>query len=327
MIKLFPVATLFFWLLCSQASIAFSTGPPPTKVVVTGASGKTGRLVFEALLEQRNKFEPRALVRSEKSAKALRKLVPETGLDQIVICDIANDLNNDGSDSPSPALEGCEAMIICTSAMPVINKLSLLKAFLKGPVNFIRGKKFMDFRSLKFDWKAGQYPEKVDYQGQKAQIDLAIKLGMKHVIIVGSMGGSDPENFLNVIGKRKQKDGTMTGNGDILLWKRKAEMYLTENSDQFESYTIIHPGGLKDDPAGQNQYVMDVDDVLIENKENRSIARADVAKLCVAALTAGKGQKVALDVVTKPVAEGESVQTAEQALEAFLEESKVYNYA
>jgi hypothetical protein len=40
------------------------------------------------------------------------------------------------------------------------------------------------------------------------------------------MGGTDPSNFLNSIGKGK--DGS--GNGDILLWKRKAEKYLVEVS-------------------------------------------------------------------------------------------------
>ena len=39
-----------------------------------------------------------------------------------------------------------------------------------------------------------------------------------------SMGGTDPSNFLNTIGKNA--DGS--GNGDILLWKRKAEKYLVE---------------------------------------------------------------------------------------------------
>lgn len=38
------------------------------------------------------------------------------------------------------------------------------------------------------------------------------------------MGGTDEKNFLNTIGKNK--DGT--GNGDILVWKRKAEKYLIE---------------------------------------------------------------------------------------------------
>ena len=84
----------------------------------------------------------------------------------------------------------------------------------------------MNSRSLKFTWKAGQYPEMVDYLGQVAQIDLAKKIGVEHVIIVSSMGGTDPKNFLNSIGKKP--DGT--GNGDILLWKRKAEKYLIQVS-------------------------------------------------------------------------------------------------
>ena len=40
------------------------------------------------------------------------------------------------------------------------------------------------------------------------------------------MGGTDPNNFLNKVGKKS--DGS--GNGDILLWKRKAERYLVNVS-------------------------------------------------------------------------------------------------
>ena len=48
------------------------------------------------------------------------------------------------------------------------------------------------------------------------------------------MGGTQPDNFLNSIGK--QHDGS---GGDILLWKRKAERYLMVSGLDF---TIIHPG-------------------------------------------------------------------------------------
>lgn len=40
------------------------------------------------------------------------------------------------------------------------------------------------------------------------------------------MGGTDENNFLNSIGK--SKDGS--GDGDILVWKRKAEKYLAQVS-------------------------------------------------------------------------------------------------
>jgi hypothetical protein len=149
---------------------------------------------------------------------------------------------------------------------------------------------------------------------------MAKRLGIKHVVVVGSMGGTDPDNFLNSVGKNQ--DGS--GNGDILLWKRKAERYLVESG---LDYTIIHPGGLVDTPAGLEEYVIDVDDKLL-NYTKRSISRADVANLCVAALTVGKGQKVALDCITQPLTEeGAVVKTAEEALELFLSKEQAYNYA
>lgn len=312
----------FTQLLCllglfATTTAGLSTGPPPTltKVLVTGAAGRTGQLVFGALLED-SRYEAKALVRSEKSGKKLRKVVPRTGLNQIVVCDVTTL----GDEPTTPAgLEGFKAMIICTSAVPTISKKSLLKAFLKIPLNVIRRKKAFDFRSLSFVWKKGQYPEMVDYQGQIAQIDLAKKLGMKHVVVVGSMGGTDSTNFLNTIGKKA--DGS--GNGDILLWKRKAERYLVDSG---LDYTIIHPGGLTDTPPGQEQYVFGVNDTLIVNKK-RSISRGDVADLCIAALTVAKGKKVALDCITRVPEEGEKVMSAEEALASFLKESKTYDYA
>lgn len=142
-----------------QRVVAALSSAIPSKVLVTGASGKTGRLVFQALLEN-PKFDPKALVRSDASGKSLRKAVPETGLDRIVVCDVT-ELDDDTENGVPPGLAGIDAMIICTSAMPRISKMSLVKAFIKAPFNIIRGKKAVDFRSLKFVWKKGQYPEKV----------------------------------------------------------------------------------------------------------------------------------------------------------------------
>jgi hypothetical protein len=75
-------------------------------------------------------------------------------------------------------------MIICTSAVPILSKRSLFQALLKAPIQIIQGKKAIDFRSFRFKFKNGQYPEIVDYKGQIAQIDLAKKLGIKRVVIV-----------------------------------------------------------------------------------------------------------------------------------------------
>lgn len=134
------------------------------------------------------------------------------------------------------------------------------------------------------------------------------------------MGGTDETNFLNSIGKTK--DGR--GNGDILIWKRKAEKYLIESG---LDYTIIHPGGLQNTPASQEQLMLDVDDKLIKN-EKRSISRADVANLCVAALEVGKeGQSVSFDCIASEVEEGTEIKSATEALEEFLAKELTCDYA
>ena len=205
--------------LASSASSAKATkvAAAPIKTLVTGAAGRTGRLVFSKLQQDR-RFSPVAMVRTDKSG---RKLIQETGcgLDQVVVCDVTQLKSTD-----PPKCVGTKAMVICTSAVPVISVRSLIRNTLLIPWNLARGKKAVDFRSLRFKFKRNQYPEKVDYEGQVKQIDMAKQLGVEHVVVVSSMGGTDTENFLNKVGKRP--DGS--GNGDILLWKRKAERYLAE---------------------------------------------------------------------------------------------------
>ena len=47
---------------------------------------------------------------------------------------------------------------------------------------------------------------------------MAKEAGVKHVVVVGSMGGTNEGHMLNSI-----------GNGKILIWKRKAEQYLVDS--------------------------------------------------------------------------------------------------
>ena len=74
------------------------------------------------------------------------------------------------------------------------------------------------------------------------------------------------------------------------------------------------------------QFLIDVDDKLIDRKK-RSISRSDVANLCIAALTVGKGRNVSLDCITRETAEGEKVKSAEEALLDFFKEKKTANYS
>eukprot|EP00429_Kryptoperidinium_foliaceum_P063795 CAMPEP_0176068734 /NCGR_PEP_ID=MMETSP0120_2-20121206/34313_1 /TAXON_ID=160619 /ORGANISM="Kryptoperidinium foliaceum, Strain CCMP 1326" /LENGTH=291 /DNA_ID=CAMNT_0017402359 /DNA_START=344 /DNA_END=1219 /DNA_ORIENTATION=+ len=289
------------------------------KVLVTGAAGKTGRLVLKKL-EDDPRYDPKALVRTEESAvKLIKDRESHCPLEHMVVSDITSPTFED--DLPN-GLNGMDAMIICTSAVPRISRLSLAGAALKAPWNVIRRKPAVDFKSLRFKWKHGGYPEKVDYHGQIHQIELAKKMGMKKVVVVSSMGASNPDHFLNSVGKNR--DGT--GNGDILTWKRKAEKYLVESG---LNYAIIHPGGLIDTPGGREEFVLDVDDKIGTYHDKTRISREDVAELCVAALDAK--QNCSFDCITVPRQQVNggtgSVKSASDALTEFLQQAKTADYA
>lgn len=327
--RLLPSLSLLFvwlgWLRGEGLALSPSLNTAGTQaipVLVTGASGRTGQLVLNYLLSD-SRFEPKAWVRNEKSAKKLRKSIPGIGLDQIIVCDVTTLRHPQGSSSsssspPLQALRGITKAVICTSAVPRVSKRSLLGAVIKAPFNVVRGRKPIDFRSFRFRWQAGQYPELVDYYGQIDQIELLKAHGVTQIVLLSSMGGTNPDNFLNSVGKRKNG----SGHGDILLWKRQAELHLVQSG---LDYVIIHPGGLTDDPAGQRDYLLDVDDRLMEYR-HKSISRADVARLCVAALTTLDGEKLSLDCISQPVPPGGTIRSPEEALQQFAREGKIYNY-
>ncbi|CAB1119693.1 unnamed protein product [Ectocarpus sp. CCAP 1310/34] len=246
---------------CSSVIMsAEEAGAPSTarRVLVTGAGGRTGGIVFEKLLAKEG-YATKGMVRTEKSANNLKKKCKVEVLDSnIAIADLAT------PGLLAAALEGMEAVVLCTSAVPKIYPFSIAKVMFKKMI--LRSE---DPGRPKFYWCENGTPEEVDWLGAKALIDAAKAAGVKHFVYVGSMGGTQPDNFLNTIGK--QEDGT---GGDILLWKRKAEEYLIASG---MTYTIIHPGGLLDKEGGKRQLVLDTDDKMLERK-SRSIPRADVAQ-------------------------------------------------
>lgn len=173
------------------------------RVLVTGAGGRTGVLCFQKLAERPSQFAPPlGLVRSDFSAKKLRKKVACAD-DQIIRADVTS------AASMTDALRGREidAIVICTSAVPKVRVLSILKLLI--------GKLFRR-KGLRpsFYWAAGGTPEEVDYYGTLAQVDAAKQLGVRHVVQVSSMGGTDVTNFLNQIGLKP--DGARRAPGKLL---------------------------------------------------------------------------------------------------------------
>ncbi|XP_031377416.1 uncharacterized protein At5g02240-like [Punica granatum] len=234
--------------------------PRPT-VLVTGAGGRTGHIVYNKLKERADQFVARGLVRTEESKEKIG------GAADVYVGDIRD------ASSISPAVRGIDALIILTSAVP-----KMKPGF--DPTQGGRPEFYFD---------DGAYPEQVDWIGQKNQIDAAKAAGVKQIVLVGSMGGTNPNHPLNSL-----------GNGNILVWKRKAEQYL---ADSGIPYTIIRPGGLLDKEGGLRELIVGKDDELLQT-ETKTIPRADVAEVCVQAVLFEEAKFKAFDLASKPEGTG-----------------------
>jgi uncharacterized protein YbjT (DUF2867 family) len=243
------------------------------RVLFTGATGKTGSIVLQKLRSLPDEFQAIGLARS---LSKVREMFGST--EGFVIGDI-----KDRSILES-AMEGCDALVILTSAIP------------KMVAPPIAGE------PPQFEFQADGMPEQVDYKGQKNQIDAARSTQVKHIVLVGSMGGTNPNHPLNSI-----------GNGNILIWKRKAEQYLIDSGID---YTIIRAGGLLDKAGGVRELLVGKDDELLNNPPNgipTSIPRADVAAVVVSAIAQANARNKAFDLISKPEDAPDAVVTKDFA--------------
>jgi len=229
------------------------------KVLVTGAGGRTGRIVFEKLAKMEG-IDAAGLVRSDQKAAELREASGVTD-SEVYVGDISDE------SSLQSAFDGADAVVILTSAVPIM----------KTPPP-------EPGQRPEFGFGPGGMPEQVDWEGQRRQIDIAKAGGtVKHIVLVGSRGGTDAKHMLNTI-----------GDGNILIWKRKSEQYLVDSGVPF---TIIRAGGLLDAPGGERELLVARDDEKVMgpgDKEYRAVPRADVAEMCVRAIE----MSVLLDVKT-----------------------------
>jgi uncharacterized protein YbjT (DUF2867 family) len=111
-------------------------------------------------------------------------------------------------------------------------------------------------------------PEFVDFGGVRNLAEAARVAGVRQFVLVSSMGVESGGGFvgwiLNLIG------------GDVLEWKAKGEQALRDSG---VPYTIVRPGGLRDDAGGAKGIRLQQGD-----KGMGSISRADVARVLVASL-------------------------------------------
>jgi uncharacterized protein YbjT (DUF2867 family) len=243
------------------------------QILVTGATGRTGSLVLQKLRSHPDQFDAVGFARSEVKAK------DQFG-DVQGFC--FGDINHPGT--LKAALTGIQMLVILTSAVPQIKALPL------------------PGERPEFGFEPGGTPEEVDYIGQKCQIDAAIAAKVQHIVLVGSMGGTNPNHPLNQL-----------GNGNILVWKRKAEQYLIDSG---VDYTIIRAGGLLDKSGGVRELLVGKDDQFLANPPNgipTSVPRADVAEVVVRALLEPNARNKAFDLISKPEEDPSSTVTTDFA--------------
>ncbi|GAB4536394.1 MAG: SDR family oxidoreductase [Pleurocapsa sp.] len=122
-------------------------------------------------------------------------------------------------------------------------------------------------------------PYQVDYQGTKNLVDAAKASKIEHFVIVSSLCVSRFFHPLNLFWL-------------ILYWKKQAEAYLQKSG---LTYTIVRPGGLKNEDNDQN-ILMSGADTLFEG----SIPRTKVAQVCVEALSQPAAKSKIVEVITTP---------------------------
>ena len=230
------------------------------RVLVTGATGRTGALVLQKLRQQSDLFQAVGFARSQ--SKVVELFGSTEGF-------FFGDIKDPSS--LEPALKGCVALVILTSA----------GVKMKAPP--------LPGERPQFEYEPDGMPEMVDYYGQKNQIDAAQKAAVEHIVLVGSMGGTNPNHPLNQM-----------GNGNILIWKRKAEQYLIDSGID---YTIIRAGGLLDLEGGVRELLVGKNDTLLNNPPegiSPAIPRADVAEVVVQAVKEPDARNKAFDIISKP---------------------------
>jgi uncharacterized protein YbjT (DUF2867 family) len=244
--------------------------------------------VFEQLLRSGRKVT--GLVRSEvKAADLENDVYPVFEGSKVAVADVLY----------PPSLQsnfaGAEAVVICTSAVPSMKKRSMAKLALMKIV----GKSGRPGPGA-FRWRSNLSPQEVDYKGALNIFNAAKDAGVRRIVLVGSMGGTKKDNYLNTVGD----------NGNILVWKRLAEMELMGSGMEF---TIIHPGGLTDAPGGKRQLVLGCNDEL-QDTPYRTVPRADVAAMAVACIDGPEALGRSFDLTSMPESHGLGPTTDLRAL-------------
>lgn len=124
-------------------------------------------------------------------------------------------------------------------------------------------------------------PEKVDFEGVQNLAIAAAEAGIKHFVLLSSMGVTHEDHMLNRMF------------GKVLIYKAQGEQALRDSG---VPYTIVRPGGLINTPGGERRVVAVQGDPIMDAAQ---IPRADVAEVCVQALAQPAARNRTLEIFTE----------------------------
>ncbi len=123
----------------------------------------------------------------------------------------------------------------------------------------------------------GGVPEEVEYQGVKNLVEAAKTAGVGQFVLVSSIGATKLDHRLNQIFD------------NILMWKLRGEDAVRESGIP---YTVVRPGGLRDDPGGERAIALGQGDEI-----SGTISREDVAEVCLRALDHDAARGVTFETI------------------------------
>ncbi len=124
-------------------------------------------------------------------------------------------------------------------------------------------------------------PEHVDFEGARNLADVAAAAGVGHYVLVSSMGATHDDHVLNRLFN------------NILVWKRRGEEAVAASGID---YTIVRPGGLNDESGNTQTIIFEQGDI---QGEEMIISRADVARVCVAAIEHAEARNKVFEIYAR----------------------------
>lgn len=248
----------------SFAGVMPANAGEPSKVVVAGATGQTGRRILERLAAKPGLSVVGGVRNVDKAAASLQEdstVIRGAMVQKVASVDTSAvelkhlDVVKDSVDQLAGTMEGADSLVIATGFIPG-NPLKMNAA-----------------------------AHEVDNLGTIALVDAAKKAGVKKVVMVSSIL-TNGRNW----GQEKSPGFVITNAfGNVLDEKIVAENYLRKSG---LDYTIVRPGGLKAKPPS-GPLVISGEDTLNAGEISRDL----VADVCVASLSDGKASNKVLEII------------------------------